>query len=341
MKPITIIGGGLAGLTIGILLRTRGISVTLIESGRYPRHRVCGEFISGAGITALKQSHLLEALPESDTRLARDVAFFSEIRSLGNRLLPTPALCISRFMLDAFLAEQFQKLGGELRLNERWRGSFEAAGIVCATGRRAHPVENGWRWFGLKAHARGVTLHADLEMHVARESYVGLCRLADGSVNVCGLFRRRVADAVEGESVQWLRGKPGTPLFDCMKDADFDPASRCAVGGLSLRPEGIDPHECRIGDALTMIPPITGNGMSMAFESARIAFEPLAEYAEGRCDWTETTRNIAERLRAAFARRLRWAGLFHRALFSRGGLAAAPMILRFEPAWRGAFAVTR
>ena len=29
--------------------------------------------------------------------------------------------------------------------------------------------------------------------------------------------------------------------------------------------------ECCIGDAITMIPPVTGNGMSMAFESAEMA----------------------------------------------------------------------
>ena len=51
MKPkgITIVGGGLAGLTLGIALRQQQVPVTVWEAGRYPRHRVCGEFISGSG----------------------------------------------------------------------------------------------------------------------------------------------------------------------------------------------------------------------------------------------------------------------------------------------------
>ena len=49
LKPITIVGGGLAGLTLGIGLRQQGIPVTVWEAGHYPRHRVCGEFISGRG----------------------------------------------------------------------------------------------------------------------------------------------------------------------------------------------------------------------------------------------------------------------------------------------------
>jgi 2-polyprenyl-6-methoxyphenol hydroxylase-like FAD-dependent oxidoreductase len=48
-KPITIVGGGLAGLTLGIGLRRRGVPAALWEAGHYPRHRVCGEFICGRG----------------------------------------------------------------------------------------------------------------------------------------------------------------------------------------------------------------------------------------------------------------------------------------------------
>ncbi|HZI32692.1 MAG TPA: NAD(P)-binding protein, partial [Candidatus Binatia bacterium] len=48
-KSITIVGGGLAGLTLGIGLRRRDVPVTILEAGEYPRHRVCGEFISGRG----------------------------------------------------------------------------------------------------------------------------------------------------------------------------------------------------------------------------------------------------------------------------------------------------
>ena len=48
-RTITIVGGGLAGLTLGIGLRQRGIPAEIFEAGTYPRHRVCGEFISGNG----------------------------------------------------------------------------------------------------------------------------------------------------------------------------------------------------------------------------------------------------------------------------------------------------
>ena len=52
-KEITIAGGGLAGLSLAVALRLRGVPVTVLEAGHYPRHRVCGEFISGVSTETL------------------------------------------------------------------------------------------------------------------------------------------------------------------------------------------------------------------------------------------------------------------------------------------------
>ena len=35
-----VVGGGLAGLTLGVALRQRDVPVTLCEAGSYPRQRV-------------------------------------------------------------------------------------------------------------------------------------------------------------------------------------------------------------------------------------------------------------------------------------------------------------
>lgn len=178
MKPLTIIGGGLAGLTLGIQLRRHAIPVTIIEAGRYPRHRVCGEFISGAGLEFLRELELEGVLREAGAIPARSAAFFTSRSALFRRNLPSAALCISRLSLDAALAETFVKSGGELRTDERWPQREVMEGTICATGRRPHPTEQGVRWFGLKVHARDVQLQADLEMHFGKHGYVGLNRIA-------------------------------------------------------------------------------------------------------------------------------------------------------------------
>src|ERR1700682_2744623 len=76
-KPITIIRGGLAGLTLGIGLRQLKVPVTIWEAGHYPRHRVCGEFISGGGQETLKKLGLSESLFRSGARPAETAAFLT------------------------------------------------------------------------------------------------------------------------------------------------------------------------------------------------------------------------------------------------------------------------
>ena len=53
MNPITIIGGGLAGLTNTILPERAGLDVTLVEKKEYPFHRVCGEYVSNEALPLL------------------------------------------------------------------------------------------------------------------------------------------------------------------------------------------------------------------------------------------------------------------------------------------------
>jgi 2-polyprenyl-6-methoxyphenol hydroxylase-like FAD-dependent oxidoreductase len=358
VKPITIVGGGLAGLTLGIGLRRRDVPVTVWEAGHYPRHRVCGEFISGHGQEMLARLDLRGLLERAGAVSAGTAAFFSTALSAPPRSLPAHAICLSRFKLDHALAVEFKRLGGELREGQRWpsvdvhasacpdrlKPELQPEGIVRATGRHVQPTENGWRWFGLKVHARNVELTADLEMHVSPRGYVGLCRVEGGAVNVCGLFRRRAGENnVPHNWRDWLRGQTGSPLNRRLAGAEFEENSFCAVAGISLRPQRAAARaECCVGDAITMIPPVTGNGMSMAFESAGMAIEPLATWSRGEISWTQTRRTLANRCDAAFARRLAWAKWLQRMMLAPSlQNILVRVVTHSEWFWRSAFERTR
>ncbi|HUA67548.1 MAG TPA: FAD-dependent monooxygenase [Candidatus Saccharimonadales bacterium] len=317
-KPVTIIGGGLAGLTLGIALRQRGIPVTIFEAGQYPRHRVCGEFISGRGQETLARLGLHDLLQQSGAVSAKTATFFSATQSAQRHLLPAHAVCLSRFTMDNALAVEFRKIGGELLEEQRWSDDEFGEGVVRATGRRAQVQKNGSRWFGLKVHARNVPLTADLEMHVSPRGYVGLCRVDGGAVNVCGLFRRRPGENHAPQNWrEWLCGETDSPLKQRLTKAEFNENSFCAVAGISLQPQrAANRVECCIGDAITMIPPVTGNGMSMAFESAEMAVEPLTAWCDGNISWCEARRQIARRCDKAFSRRLTWAKWLQRMLLA-------------------------
>ena len=117
----------------------------------------------------------------------------------------------------------------------------------------------------------------------------------------------------------------------------------CSVAGFSLQPRRAASHgECSIGDALTMIPPVTGNGMSMAFEAAGMAIEPLASYSRGEMDWPRAQEMIMRTCDAAFAQRLsaaRWLQWMMFAPLLRTGIGS--LVLRSDCLWRILFARTR
>jgi 2-polyprenyl-6-methoxyphenol hydroxylase-like FAD-dependent oxidoreductase len=362
LRTITIVGGGLAGLTLGIGLRRQGIPVTIWEAGHYPRHRVCGEFISGRGQETLARLGLRDQLIQAGAITSNTAMFLSGNAKSPARPLPKPALCLSRFVLDALLAKVFRELGGRLREDEPWPKSSCGKGVVRANGRRAHIADDNWTWFGLKVHACALPLEADLEMHLVHNGYVGLTRLPGNEVDVCGLFRRSVGKGARGKQPQtksldtpsntanlphgWqiaFDGNPPTALCDRLAKASIDQPSACSIAGLPLRPQrATDLSELCIGDALTMTPPVTGNGMSMAFESAELAIEPLATYSRGELDWLQTHHAIAQACDRAFSRRLSWARWLQWMMFApvfKGPMAA--LVLRSNWLWQTMFANTR
>ena len=324
-KPIQIVGGGLAGLTLGIALRKKKVPATVFEAGNYPRHRVCGEFVSGRGLKILDALGLTGKFLDAGATEARSSIFFSDNLELPVRQLPSPALCLSRFVMDKLLAEEFQSLGGELQTGTRWQNGFSPAAP------------------GAGSHARNVSPAADLEMHVFKNGYVGICKLSGGEVNVCGLFRRNSSETPQQNGFNLLRGNPGTILNERFARAEFDESSFCSVAGLSLKPQrAMEKSEVCIGDALTMIPPVTGNGMSLAFESAQLAVEPLADFSRGEISWAQARQKIARACDENFSRRLRWANWLQRLMFSPL-LRTRPgsFIFQSKTVWGMMFAQTR
>jgi flavin-dependent dehydrogenase len=304
---VEIIGGGLAGLSLGIALRRSGVAVTLYEAGNYPRHRVCGEFIAGLEQETIDRLGISSEL--SGALRHGEVAWSIGERQPHFQRLPSPALALSRHDLDARLADTFVRIGGELRTDSRRSDATNVPGRVFATGRRREPEA---RWIGLKAHFSQIDLTRNLEMHLGEHCYVGLARIAIDRVNVCGLFRRR---PIRGHGaallLEYLRAAGLRSLAARLAGASVDGESFCAVAALGFdrgvkRSEGI-----WLGDAGAMIPPFTGNGMAMAFQSAEIALPALLAYARGESEWPEICRVTGNALRERFRVRLASAGALH------------------------------
>ena len=313
-REITIAGGGLAGLSLGIALRRAGIAARVHEAGCYPRHRVCGEFISGVKMETLEALGIDRAL--EDARPNRTIRWSHGDRLIHADALKEPAVGISRHRLDERLSREFARLGGELIVRSRLAPTG-GEGHVWAAGRKATKGE----WIGLKCHFQGLDMEADLEMHVGETGYAGLARIEDDRVNVCGLFRcdRTIKAPGSGLLPGYLKAVGLGALAERLAAAEPDEASFLGAAGFRLGRQHADPSLLTIGDAEAMIPPFTGNGMAMAFQAAEIALAPLRDYACGAREWNSVRAEIGRSLATRFRRRLSVAGALHPLLFASAG----------------------
>jgi len=341
LRTVHIIGGGLAGLGLGLGLRRAGAPVVVHEAGTYPRHRVCGEFISGlsgAEAAALGLEDLLAAAPRH-----RETAWFRGGREILRAAVPEPAIAISRHELDAAMARRLVELGGQLRCGERvaapgTRGSAAGAGAdgwVAAHGRRRR-VDG--RWLGLKAHFSGLPLTAPLEMHLGRGGYAGLTSLGGGLVNVCALLPAGPVRAADKSSQlpDRLHAIGLGALASRVRAARGDGASVTGVTHFELgwqRSGGggeppAPPGPLVLGDGAAIIPPFTGHGMAMALQSAVTAMPFLLAWSRAETSWELARAGATAALHRRFAPRLRWACALHPLILDRSGQAAMAGLAR-------------
>ncbi|MSU69666.1 MAG: hypothetical protein EXS39_02590 [Opitutaceae bacterium] len=306
VRPIEIIGGGLAGLSLGLALRRADVPVILREAGAYPRHRVCGEFITGLAPATIARLGLGPYLAGALEH--REVAWYLGEQALRTQRLPSPALGLSRHQLDARLAAAFVAAGGALHTGTRVTNLTPGAGRMFATGRRRTRSP----WLGLKVHARNLPLTRGLELHLGGQAYVGLAQVEGNRVNICGLFRRRDLCAKGSDLLLgYLQAAGLASLAARLAAVDLDAGSFCAVAAVAFDHRVSAAGRACLGDACAMIPPFTGNGMAMAFQGAELALDPLLAYAHRDASWPETCRLIHGALSRNFRVRLASAAALH------------------------------
>lgn len=374
---VAIIGGGPAGTAAALEARRQGLSVAIWERDRFPRDKVCGEFISPEAL------HLLESeIPETAARGAniRDAEFISARGVSRTFRLPHAALGLSRRLLDAALWKAAGAAGAEAHEGESIRKvrklvSFgkdpDAWGIESAGGnvRRAKSLlvacGRWWAidglssparqvsqapgdWIGAKAHFEGIPPRDRVEMYFFHGGYCGLAPVEDGNVNVCCLVRRERIRERETKGLQnlagWLLQAARLPALERrLRGAiQISPVVTTAPVHLARR-RPVQGGVLMAGDASGFLDPFTGEGISMALHSGRLAAQAVAKSLfEGSGD-ERAAAIYAENLLHAVGRSYRIAGiarsLLHGPLWLQG-LVAAPLpwmgkrLVR-ETRWRG------
>ncbi len=360
---VAIAGAGLAGASLALRLARAGASVALLDPSRFPREKLCGEYLSPEGALVLERLGLAGSVVRSGSQEIRRVRVTTP---RGNRLEAEvvaddgrPGLGLSRSALDEMLVREARCAGAEVFEEARVGSPLVEGGrvvglqsrsfairatiTVAANGRHSSLVKlsgktRGRSWcrpnlFGLKRHLSSPDGDATepigtVGLHLVPGGYVGTCRIEGGLTNLCGLLPESILKAHRGD-LDRLAADHFTqnPVLDRLWKSSTATGDWKTVSGVRVetsRP--LMPGIFYAGDCQGTIDPLGGQGMTMALLGA----EMLAPVILDALAHEGADRAIQEAWQTAWRRRfdsrIRLCRAFHHALINPwliDGLAAS------------------
>lgn len=326
-----IIGGGLAGLSLAIQLARLGHRVLLLEKEKYPFHKVCGEYIAMESWDFLER--LGVPLSELDLPRIQRLQLSDPQGDLIEQTLYPGGFGISRYSLDARLAGLAREAGATLLektlvrkivpLDEGFRletsaGEFEVPVVCCSYGKYANLDRLLKRDFiapeRRKLAFSAVKYHVELDfpddliaLHNFDGGYCGMSRVEDGRTCLCYLVRAeklKTAGSIPELERTVLHRNPRLAKVFAQAHRLYD--QPLAITQIHFHPKNAcEQHLLMLGDAAGMIPPLSGNGMSMALRASSMLAPLLHDYFKQRLDRQQLEQNYTRLWRQAFDTRLR------------------------------------
>jgi len=351
---IAIIGAGLAGLTAAIHLRKSGFNVLLLEKEHYPKHKVCGEYLSNE---ILPYWNYLGVDPFQWGAVAIDHLALSAVN--GNSLdikLPLGGFGISRYQLNHHLLEYAISLGCTLiaqtvenvqfaentfSISTKHQQEFNADLVLGAFGKRSNldfKLDRNFtnsknNWLAVKAHYAGEIRSNQVSLHNFKGGYCGISRVEDHKINVCYLTRTEAfkpCKNIEDFQQKVLCENPHLRKFFSQAETLFDQPVSISQIAFQSKPS-VENHMLMCGDSARLIHPLCGNGMAMAVISAKLASECISGSA--RQDWsrTELEQRYDKLWKQTFTNRLRAGNLLQRALQNDALTSTGIQVLKYVP----------
>jgi len=313
---VAIAGAGPAGASAAIQLALTGARVLLIEEKKFPRAKLCGEFISPECLTHFKRLGVMDQMSAAGGAAVSETVFYS--RHGNSVAVPSEwfmsgaqALGLSRSEMDHQLLQRAKNAGVVVleethasRLiceGEEVRGirvkngdatrDYEALVTVDATGRtralarhldppRPNQRKHTNPLVAFKAHLVSARLAAGAcEIYFYKRGYGGLSAVEGGVSNLCFIVAANDVRRYNSNPELVLREvvmKNSRAAYTLAEATTSTPWLSVSLERFGRRTLAPAMGLLTVGDAAAFIDPFTGSGMLMALESGQVAAEAIA-----------------------------------------------------------------
>src|ERR1051325_4173119 len=337
---VAIAGAGPAGAGAAIQLTEAGARVLLIEEKKFPRQKLCGEFISPECLDHFQRLGVIDQMTAAGGASVSRTIFYSQ----GGSAVAVPsewfkagtyALGLSRSEMDHQLLERARRVGVVvaeethaarlLREGQVVRGvsvkngganrdcqaliTIDATGRTRSLARQLEPPRSSGKKPALvafKVHLENAQpANGVCEIYFYRGGYGGLSAVEGGVSNLCFI--------VAAKEVRRCHSNPDRVMRELLmknaRAAETLAAAKPCTPWLSVSLETFGrrrlapaPGLLAIGDASSFIDPFTGSGMLMARESGQLAAEAIIKNLPALRDGAGLA-SLAAGYRAAYARK--------------------------------------
>ncbi len=320
---LIVIGGGPAGASAAITAARKGASVLLLERGSFPRHKVCGEFVSAESLDLLggflgsRHAPLLT----SAIRIPQARLFFD-----GSPLqtpIDPPAASIARLDLDSTLWELAEEYGVETQQQTAVQevsgtgpfrittssGEFSSLAVINASGRwsnlRPKSDDNAKpqaKWLGIKMYFAEPSPRPSADLYFFDGGYCGVQPVAFrnphsayGQVNACAMVRTDVASTMPQVFAQHPALSERAGRWRALSNV-------VSTFPLFFRePQPVRDNVLQVGDSAGFVDPFVGDGISLALRSGSLAGESLLPFFRKETSLTHAANQYCRDYKKRFA----------------------------------------
>ncbi len=356
---VIIIGGGPAGAVSSIYLSRSGLNTAVIERTAFPRETLCGEFLSLEVIEQLRQLDLEKKFLSLEPNRINSFSFVTGKR-LFNSELPFESFSLKRSIFDEFLLNEAVNSGSnifqpaEVReiVNEGNRfivriisggeteeissrfviGAFGKYNLLDKKLKRKY-AERNTGYHGIKFHLCKDELSSinDSCIYIYRGDniYAGVNSVGRGEVTFCFLRRKKSKFSPSEHLAKLFEENPNLAVMFNNVIPDLKQRKVYGAGSIYFgRKELVKNGIIMVGDAAKIIAPLAGDGIGMAFQSAKIASDIIREANEDQHDILQIEQNYNAKWKKHFLIRTSAARIVQNILLKKSfmNLIPAPLI---------------